>query len=49
MNTNNQTITGSVNYGAPIITPVDLFIALTATWPGEPVYNLNTTKLCTTI
>ena len=29
MITNNQTITGSVNYGAPIITPMDRLIAST--------------------
>ena len=42
MITNNQTITGSVNYGAPIITPMDRLIASTATRLGEPVYNIKT-------
>ena len=41
------TITGSVNYDAPTITPIDRFTASTAT---EPVYNLlTTTEPCTII
>lgn len=43
----NQTITGSVNYDAPNITPTDRFTALTATQSGE--YNLKTTEPCTII
>lgn len=42
MTIKNQTITESVEYGAPTITPVDRFIASTSTQPGEPVYNLKT-------
>lgn len=42
MTIKNQTITGSVNYGAPTITPISHFIASTATQQGEPVYNIKT-------
>jgi hypothetical protein len=38
------TITGSVNYGAPTITPTDRFLVSTATLPEEPVYNLKAIK-----
>ena len=43
-----STITGSVNYNAPTITPIDRF-ASTATLSGEPVYNLKSTEPCTII
>lgn len=43
----NQTTTVCVNYGAPTITPIDRFIASTAT---EPFSNLlKTTEPCTII
>ena len=42
MTIKNQTITGSVNYGAPTITPMGRFIASNATQPGKPVYNIKT-------
>ena len=49
MKANVATITGSVNYGAPNITPTDRFIVLSATQMGNIVYNLNTTEPCTII
>ena len=38
-----STITGSVNYNAPTITPTDCFNASNATRPEKPVYYLKTT------
>lgn len=37
-----STITGSVEYGAPTITPIDRFIASNTTQLGKPVYNIIT-------
>ena len=37
-----STTTGSVEYGAPTLTPIVRFIASTATQSGEPVYNIKT-------
>ena len=44
-----STTTGSVEYGAPSITPIVRFIVSTSTQPGEPVYNIKTYMPCTTI
>lgn len=44
-----STTTGSVEYGAPTITPIVRFIASTATQSGELVYTYKTIKPCMTI